>query len=87
LIATPNVDNANRRQVKDKKLNYKLRGFCMQKRIVFVFENYLDKVLVRNYAMGGFKKREWQERLLFPPAVGLSVQARDTGHPSSLGLL
>jgi hypothetical protein len=41
LIATPNVDNANRRQEKGKKPNYK--------------------------AMGGFRKREWQEWLSFLP--------------------
>jgi hypothetical protein len=35
----------------------------MQKGIVFVFANYLDKVLAWNYAMGGFKKGEWRERL------------------------
>jgi hypothetical protein len=27
----------------------------------------LDKILVLNYAMGGFKKGEWQEQLLFLP--------------------
>jgi hypothetical protein len=39
----------------------------MQKGIVFVFANYLDKVLVQNYAIGGFKKGEWWGRLSFPP--------------------
>jgi hypothetical protein len=49
LIATPNVDNANRRQKKGKKLNYKLRAILMQKGIVvFIFANYLDDVLVWN---------------------------------------
>jgi hypothetical protein len=57
LIATPNVDNANRRQKKGKKLNYKLRVILMQKGIVFVFANYLDDVLVWNYDMSGFKRR------------------------------
>jgi hypothetical protein len=39
LIATPNVDNANRRQKKGKKLNYKLRVILMQKGIVvFIFQ-------------------------------------------------
>jgi hypothetical protein len=57
LIGTPNVDNANRRQKKGKKLNYKLRVILMQKGIVvFVFANYLDGVLVWNYAMSGFKR-------------------------------
>jgi hypothetical protein len=47
LIATPNVDNANRRQKKGKKLNYKLCVILMQKGIlVFVFANYSDAVLV-----------------------------------------
>jgi hypothetical protein len=53
LIATPNVDNANRRQ----KLNYKLHVILMQKgTVVFVFANYLDDVLVWNYAMSGFNR-------------------------------
>jgi hypothetical protein len=55
LIATPNVDNANRRQKKGKKLNYKLRVTLMQKGIVFI-ANYLDDTLVWNYAMGWFKR-------------------------------
>ncbi len=66
LIATPNVDNANRRQEKSKKLNYKLHAICVQIGIVFDFANNLDGVLVRNYAIGGFKKREWHERFSFP---------------------
>jgi hypothetical protein len=37
LIATPNVDNANRIQKKGKKLNYKMRVILMQKGIVFIF--------------------------------------------------
>ncbi len=58
LIATPNADNANRRQKKGKKLNYELRVILMQKGIVvFVFANYLDNVLVWNYTMSGFKRR------------------------------
>ena len=56
LIATPNVDNANRRQKKGKKLNYKLHVILMQNGIVFIFANYLDNVLVWNYAMRGFKR-------------------------------
>ncbi len=57
MIAKPNVDNANRRQKKGKKLNYKLRLILMQKGIVvFVFANYLDDLLVWNYAMRGFKR-------------------------------
>jgi hypothetical protein len=47
-------------QIEDKrkaKANYKLRVILMQKGIVvFVFANYLDNVLVWNYAMSGFKK-------------------------------
>jgi hypothetical protein len=47
-------------QIEDKemqKLNYELRVILMQKGIVvFVFANYLDDVLVWNYAMSGFKK-------------------------------
>jgi hypothetical protein len=58
LIVTPNVDNANRRQEKGKKLNYKLHVICVQKGIVFIFAGYLDRALVRNYAIGGFKKGE-----------------------------
>jgi hypothetical protein len=46
LIATPNVDNANRSQKKGKKLNDKLRVIYMQKGKVFVFANYLDDILV-----------------------------------------
>jgi hypothetical protein len=39
-------------------LNYKLRVILMQKGIVvFVFANYLDDVLIWNYAMSGFKRR------------------------------
>jgi hypothetical protein len=56
LIATPNVDNANRRQKKGKKLNYKLRVILMHKGKVLFFANYLDNVLVWNYAMGWFKR-------------------------------
>ncbi len=56
LIATPNVDNANRRQ-KKAKAKLKLCVILMQKGIVvFVFANYLDNVLVWNYAMSGFKR-------------------------------
>ncbi len=47
MIATPTVDNANRRDKKGNKLNYKLRVILMQKGIVvFVFANYLDDVLI-----------------------------------------
>ncbi len=57
LIATPNVDNANRRQKKGKKLNNKLHVILMQKGIeVFIFANYLDDFLVWNYAMRGIKR-------------------------------
>jgi hypothetical protein len=59
LIATPNVDNANRRlnKGKGKKLYYKLRVICMQKgTVVFIFANYLDDILVWNYAISGFKR-------------------------------
>ena len=45
-------------------LNYKLCVILMQKEIVvFVFANYLDNVLVWNYAMSGLreglKRQEW----------------------------
>jgi hypothetical protein len=57
LIATPNVDNANRRHKKGKKLNYKLRMSLMQKGIeVFVLAIFLDDVLVWKYNMSGFKR-------------------------------
>ncbi len=56
-----------KRQLKGKKLNYKLRVIHMQKGILFVFANNLDGVLVWNYVIGGFKKGEWRERLSFPP--------------------
>ncbi len=57
MIATPNVDNANRKQKKGKSLNYKLYVILVQKGIVvFVFANYIDNVLVWNYAMSGFKR-------------------------------
>jgi hypothetical protein len=46
--------NLNRRQKKGKKLNYKPHVILMQNKIVFVFANYLDDVLVWNYAMSGF---------------------------------
>jgi hypothetical protein len=39
----------------------------MQKGIVYIFGNYLNKVLVQNYAIGVFRKGEWWGRLLFPP--------------------
>jgi hypothetical protein len=40
-----------------QKLNYKLHVILMQKGIVaFVFANYLDNVLVWNYARSGFKR-------------------------------
>ncbi len=38
LIATPNVDNANRRQKKGKKLNCKLCVILKQNGIVFVLQ-------------------------------------------------
>ncbi len=68
LIATPNVDNANRRQKKGKKLNYKIHVICMQKGIVFVFANYLDNVLVWNYAMSGLKRSMEMVGMGFVPA-------------------
>ncbi len=53
MTATPSLNNANRRQKKGKKLNYKLCVILMQKGIVvFIFENYFDDVLVSN----GFKR-------------------------------
>jgi hypothetical protein len=67
LIATPNVDNAHRRQQKGKKLNYKLHVIIMKKGIVFVFANYLDDVLVWNYAMSGFKRRMEMAGMGFVP--------------------
>jgi hypothetical protein len=40
-----------------QKINYKLCVILMQKGIVvFIFANYLDDVLVWNYAMSGFKR-------------------------------
>jgi hypothetical protein len=69
LIATPNVDNANRKTKERQKLNYKLRVILMQKRtVVFVFANYLDDVLVLNYAMSGFKRGIKKERMGSVPA-------------------
>jgi hypothetical protein len=69
LIATPNVDNVNRRQKERQKLNYKLHVILMQKGIVvFVFANYLDKVLVWNYAMGEFKRGMEKAGMGFVPA-------------------
>jgi hypothetical protein len=68
LIATPNIDNANRRQEKGKKLNYKLRVILTQKGIVFVFANYLDNLLVWNYAMGWFKRGMGMVGASFVPA-------------------
>jgi hypothetical protein len=45
-------------QIEDKrKAKAKLRVTLMQKgKVVFVFANYLDDVLVWNYAMSGFKR-------------------------------
>jgi hypothetical protein len=68
LIAIPYVDNANRRQKKGTKLNYKLRVILMDKGIVFVFANYLDNVLVWNYAMGWFKRGMEMVGMGFVPA-------------------
>jgi hypothetical protein len=51
-----------------KKLNYNLRVILMQKGIVFVFANYLDNVLVWNYAMSGFKRRMKIVGMGFVPA-------------------
>jgi hypothetical protein len=69
LIATPNVDNANRRQKKRQKLNYKLRIILMQKGIVVIISaNYLDNVLVWNYAMSGFKRGIEKARMGSVPA-------------------
>jgi hypothetical protein len=55
LIATPIVENANRRQKKSQMLNYKQCAILLQKGIVFFFANYLEDVLVWNYTMGWFK--------------------------------
>jgi hypothetical protein len=68
LIATPNVDNANTRQKKGKKPNYKLHLILMQKGIVFVFANCLDDVLVWNYDMGWFKRGMEMVETGFVPA-------------------
>jgi hypothetical protein len=67
LIATPHVDNVNKRQAKSKKINYKLRVIHVQKGIIFIFANYLEGVLVKNYTVGGFEKGEWQEWFSFLP--------------------
>jgi hypothetical protein len=67
MIAIPNVDNANRIQKKGKKLNYKLHVILMQNGIVFIFANYLDNVLVWNYAMSGFKRRIEMAGMGFAP--------------------
>jgi hypothetical protein len=56
LIATPNVDNANRRQ---KKAKAKLQATCIsyvERNSSIRFANYLDDVLIWNYAMSGFKR-------------------------------
>jgi hypothetical protein len=79
LIATPNIDNANRRQEKGKKLNYKLCVILTQKGIVFVFANYLDNLLVWNYTMGWFKRgMEMVGTALFLP-VFMSKTPRNSG--------
>jgi hypothetical protein len=44
LTATPNVDNANRREAKGKKLNYNLCVIFLQKGIVFVFFKLLEHI-------------------------------------------
>ncbi len=63
------MDNANRRQQKGKKFNYKLRVILMQKGIVvLIFANYLDNVLVWKYAMSGFKRRIEMAGMGFVPA-------------------
>jgi hypothetical protein len=52
-----------------QKLNYKLCVILMQKRIVvFVFANYLDNILVWNYAMSGFKRGMETAEMGFIPA-------------------
>jgi hypothetical protein len=68
LIATPYVDNANRRQKKGKKLTYKLRVILIQNGIVFIFANYLDDVLVWIYAMSGLKRSMEIAEMGFVPA-------------------
>jgi hypothetical protein len=60
-------------QIEDKrkaKVNYKIRVILMQNGIVvFVFANYLDDVLVWNYAMSGFKRRIEQAGMGSVPLV------------------
>jgi hypothetical protein len=52
-----------------QKLNYKLCVILMQKGIVvFIFANYLDNVLVWNYAMSGFKRGIEKARMGSVPA-------------------
>jgi hypothetical protein len=68
LIATPNVDNANRRQKKGKKLSYKLCVILIQKGIVFGFAIYLDNDLVWNYAVSGLTRSMEMAGMGFVPA-------------------
>jgi hypothetical protein len=52
-----------------QKLNYKLCVILMQKEIiVFIFANYLDNILVWNYAMSGFKRGVEKAEMGFIPA-------------------
>jgi hypothetical protein len=73
LIATPNVDNANRRQKKGKKLNYKPCVIFMQKGIVFIFANFLNDVLVWNYTMSWFRRRMKMAGMGFVPAPACRI--------------
>ncbi len=70
LIAILNVNKANKRQEKGKKLNKQLRVIHMQKGIIeFIFCNLPGQIPSTEFCNGGFEKREWQERLWFPPIL------------------
>jgi hypothetical protein len=67
LIATPNVDNASRRQKRQKA---KQQATCnsYSERNCIGFANYLDDVLVWNYTMSGLKRSMEMVGMGFVPA-------------------
>ncbi len=67
LIAIPNVDKANRRQKERQKTKLALCVIRMQNgNGKLHFCKLIGRVLVRNYAIGGFKKVEMAGTAMVP---------------------